>query len=356
MTWRWTLTACALCLGACADLPEPGLSLEAYRAVLTGRIDPGLTPEDYAPPALAYPDRSQRRAVVPETSVGLRTFWSLGTCDLRLAVARRNTALGRAESAFLGLPYEHQLAAALDTCLNAAGADEFSESERATLQALRRQKQADLGAVFWNATFGSPEFATLFSPSAPWLDAAELAQPPPVAALRDLIDLEARFGRTGPPMSRDALLGSFEFLERSRYAGRLLKTLHVATFYLDDVNGLLSSLGPGANCLDAAAAPPLSGLVQIHDTRFAGDLDGYLDTLHGHAGPWLAALADLAHVQLEFMPAGFADFHRVFVDVEAAESQWQRFLEARRAHAYWWAGAGCPATLLTPAAPSGRQS
>ena len=94
------LTIASLLLPGCGTGDDPGSVFEDYRRAVADGFDVDLaTLPAYPAFDLNYPDRQQREAPVAAVNVSLRNFWTFSHCDLRAAIADRNSPIGRAASA-----------------------------------------------------------------------------------------------------------------------------------------------------------------------------------------------------------------------------------------------------------------
>jgi hypothetical protein len=108
------------------------------------------------------PRKRFRLLAIAEFQIGMLDFLSLQDCGLGELVGRRNSSLGRVMPASQLVVYELEFLDAAGDCIASLRADGEAElADRLADVAIRKRR--DLPQVFWNAIFGSDEFAALFS-------------------------------------------------------------------------------------------------------------------------------------------------------------------------------------------------
>ncbi len=322
----------------CSSAEDPSRALADYRLAVAQAL--GLNAvdlPDYPAFALDYPQKLARTVAVSEVNVGLRNFWAFKHCGLRAAIARRNTALGRAPSAVVQMPYEHDLLFALEQCAAAVDRSELSAEVAKVLDEVRGRKIETRAAVFWNGTFGSGEFVRLFSPSARILGAQAGVSQVPTAEIDFLRRFRHEFGRVASQDIQVTLAWAYQGLEVSEYGGSLLKSLHEANFYLDQINGLLGKrLAQGKVCLMAApnrGARELEGAFRRYHIRV---IQPYLAAVGRTGRGWIQSVGQLAQDQLTVMPIGFKPFYQRYLNDQNPDGLWQQHLRAVGEHARLW--------------------
>ena len=101
---------------------------------------------------VAWPARRDVRFAREPESIDAAQFLELHTCDLGALVGARNSQLGKLQAASRELDYQVQLVRRIEEC---AG---FAE-QPAWLADLAAARRGDMGQWFWNALFGSDEWA-----------------------------------------------------------------------------------------------------------------------------------------------------------------------------------------------------
>lgn len=319
----------------CGGPEDPGTALARYREDVAAALEvaAGNLPA-YPAFAPAYPARAERQAPVSAVNVSLRAFWGFQACNLRALIARRNTALARGESAFQNLPYEHTLLVELARC---RGVVESGSPFAAVLEDVYRRKLADRDAKFWNATLGSREFVSLFSPSAPLLPLGTDSIYVPVDEVETLLDVQRRFGTPGGRVEAGELAEAFQGLEVSAYGGRLVRTLDEANFYLRETGRLLGAQGDFKRlCPMGAPTRRARELNRAFRRHYVRTIQPYLAAVSRSARPWLEAMGALVDRQQSVMPAGFVRFRARYLDLADPDGLWQRHLAVTREHARLW--------------------
>ncbi len=280
---------------------------------------------------MTWPDPRDLRAPTETLRVGLLRLFDLEDCGVGALVAERNSALGRTAPDSRTLLYEHRLLARLTRCRATRPADDEALGE--LLDETLAAKRRNASAAFWNATFGSREFAALFSRAASPLPLE--ATPDSRSALRALTTLAALRGRLGDPdlvVDEEAYWEAYRVLERERYGGRLLASLNL-------LGTALAETTPGVAAVAGDCARTAGELSTARD-RWRGVVGPYAARVTAAGARWLDPLHALATDQRDVMPADFATWYARTLDPSAAGSAWRRFLALVEAHEAAWTAVG----------------
>lgn len=113
----------------------------------------------------SYPRPRDLVLPVEDIRVGFSTYIGLGRCGLVGEVSARNSSLGKFQSPTARLLYERRFLRQLKRCIQDLQQSNERETKKflAEVQSIADKKTAILPTVYWNATFGSPEFRVLLS-------------------------------------------------------------------------------------------------------------------------------------------------------------------------------------------------
>jgi hypothetical protein len=182
--FHWGVLVMLLALGGCGNNRSPNVMFERLLERLSNVTEVEMEPESTVDPLPAYPRPRDLTLPLDDVRVGLGTFHGLGRCRLLGEVSARNSSLGKVQSVTARLLYELRFYRQLQACLHELRQAEHRDDEFITeTQAIASRKRANLPAVFWNATFASPEFRTLMNTAAEPL--ARNAEP----AVADITDV-----------------------------------------------------------------------------------------------------------------------------------------------------------------------
>jgi hypothetical protein len=310
-----------------------------YRVRNTTGISPAEP--DFEVSALErYPRKRDRTWDLDEARVGLLDYLALGGCELQQLVSERNSGLGKVMQPSQTLLYEHHFVVQAEDCIallrNGSDKDKALSRE---LQEVLSSKRADLPKVYWNATFGSPEFEKMFSlangPLPIW--SGEDASPAVMNSLNYFVSLEGRLGRPEIEIDSSDLEQHYHDLQLDRYGGRLLRSVQLLTLYLEAVAVTLEGrLEEGPVCPVGRLSEEGEILQTVFREIYAPDIQLYVSRVHHKARAWWELTDRLANSPTSQMPPGFQAYYDGQIRMDREEGPWLRFEHAIRHHAAAW--------------------
>lgn len=293
-----------------------------------------------SPSALpSYP--RPRDVVLPmdDIRVGFSTYIGLGRCGLVGEVSARNSSLGKFQSVTARLLYEKRFLGQLRGCIS--GLKPATEDEQkflADLQSIESRKAALLPVVFWNATFGSPEFRVLLSTSTdPLAMRSEVSSSDILGALHLISALgpnpESPIGGVG----QSELESQYYRLQSSKLVGQLLQGMVITTHYMQQGSELLETVA-AQNSLCPMGKKTVRGgyLFNVFQKFYIGEAQPYISLLHSRTRPIVEALDDLLKVQTVPLPEAFQGFYSETLSPEGPSSVWVRYNQALSRHTTAW--------------------
>lgn len=281
------------------------------------------------------PSYRERHQDLPDLRIDLLDFLDLDECGLQQLVAQRNSSLGKVMTDSQRLLYEHRFLQALRVCLTRS--DKLPDELQTHLHKVLAIKQSTVPLVRWNASWGSREFAALFSRAAP-------AKPPgqtfTTANSREaLIWLQTNFPpRPGQPVPDSATLESrYQTLEQGRHGGELLNTLQSYSDALQTATQLIEQrLARKPVCY--RQTPSRSGRIAENILRkfYIQNLQPELAELDREGRAFLeAANASLSHHKNR-TPKIMLQWQQNTLSLTSAEAPWQRYRRSVKQHAKAW--------------------
>lgn len=322
-----------LLLSACAQSPGERL-VEDY---LTRLEDAGGVVRPDSDPVLlrVYPGHRERTLDLPDLRIGLPGLLDYGQCGMLGLISERNSILGKVMPISQRLVYEIRFLRGAEACVAAIEAS--AEPDRTFLAKLRETlaiKRETLAAVFWNATFDSPELAKSLSlavqPLAPGRDNGfQISQ----RAIEYFRMLARQLGDPSLTLDSAVLEQQYQVLQAEQYGGRLLVTLALLGGALYQASTLLETV---ANRPDPCRTPAGESLPAVHREMVGPRLRPYLDQVREQGRRWLGALGGLLEAQSITPPEVFADYYRHMLSLDSRNGLWQRFERAWQRHRRLW--------------------
>lgn len=313
---------------------EPGEQLiETY---LDRLETAGLARQGAAEPVTLqrYPDHRDRTLELGELRVGLLGLFDYRRCEMQQLIGERNSILGRVMPISQRLLYEIRFLQQAEICrdrLATAAEPEVADAEfLARLREVIAFKRTELAAVFWNATFDSPELAKAHSlavsPLVPGHDNG-------FAASLQAVDYFARLGAiledgaSAVDIDSATLENQYKILQAEQYGGRLLTTLALLNQALEQAVADLAAI-------DAESCP--AELSDMHRQTVRDEFAPYLDQVQREGREWLDALERLLARQRVTPPQVMLDYHARMLSLSHPDGLWQRFERNRLRHARIW--------------------
>ena len=238
--YRLPVMVCAwvAVLAACTPRDRADQVLENYRYRLSNVFELTATSDHLQllePLRISYPEQRQLKREIPALNINLLDFLRLSRCDLQRLLGERNSSLGMVMADSQRWLYEREFIQLAHRCIATLADDPEAQDLIVMLTQAIQHKQTHLAAQYWNATWGSSEFQTLFSLGAYPLTLAELRQRPVVLeqALQTLASTDSRWQRWSPEQRRQKLEQSLAVVGSEKYLGRLRMTMNLVTQELD---------------------------------------------------------------------------------------------------------------------------
>jgi hypothetical protein len=238
------------------------------------------------------------------------------------------------------LLYEHRFLVGAPRCIEKL--EDGSQRDRNLARRLDHivaLKKKDITKVYWNATFGSPEFERLFSlADGPLPLDVEAAKSTAVAeALRYLISLDGRLGDPDFQFQSSELEGQYEQLQATRYGGRLLRSADLLTYYLELVaNTIERRLEKGAMCPNANLSDEARIMQNIFNDFYVADIQPYISGVYQETRTILELANTLASSFDSQMPPKYVNYYQRRIQMDRKDGLWRRFQKAIKHHSEAW--------------------
>jgi hypothetical protein len=233
------------------------------------------------------------------------------------------------------LIYEHRFVREAKRCM--AGYDGASSvpSSMKWLEEALSSKQQELPKVFWNATFGSPDFERFFSlSSGPFSTEEDHASDGDVTeALRYLIHVGDNLGSAELEIDGTRLEEHFRVLRSRRFGGRLLQSLRMTAVRLEAVSSALETkLSAGLSCEE----PEARALYDVFQGAYAGRLQPYFARMHRDGRDTVKLWNRLAAPLRAHMPETFEPYFSTHLSDVNPDGVWLQFEKAIDRHNRSW--------------------
>lgn len=282
-----------------------------------------------AEPAAAYPRPRHRQLEPGEIRIGLLEFFDLDRCGLQRLVGERNSGLGRV------MPPSRRLAYEMDFLRLAAACRDSSAGADAEWDAIIAQKERDLPLVWWNATFGSEEFAELFTGATAPLPLETTGNAAALEALHYLSGLHHDLRSAAPAV--EVFEKHLQQLQTQAYGDRLLRSAALLSRYLNAAaDALEERQARRPVCLNGTPTPRARALQTVFGKFYVGGIQPYLAQVHRGGDRFLGALDRLYTAQQAPVPQTYAAFYRTQLAPNAPEGTWSRFEAAIQRHTSAW--------------------
>jgi hypothetical protein len=288
----------------------------------------------------SYPRPRDLVLPVEDIRVGFSTYIGLGRCGLVGEVSARNSSLGKLQSPTTRLLYEKRFLHQLMGCIQDLQQANESEQKKflAEVKAISERKKAILPAVFWNATFGSPEFRVLLSTHTESLplksnsSAMEL-----VTALRFISAQGLDLRSAQDPNEQSLLESQYYIFQSSKLVGQLLQGMVVATDYMQQGSELLETVA-GQRKICPMGRKTVKGdyLFNVFQKFYIGEAQPYISLIHTRARPLVEAIQELVEAQHIEIPDAFQSFYNKTLNSEVEGSTWVKFNKALSKHTIAW--------------------
>lgn len=276
-------------------------------------------------PLLPIPSLRARQMALSQFDVGLLDFLSLQQCDVGILAGQRNSILGRVMATSQRFVYELAIIHAIRSC-------EIENTELATkLTNIAQVKTSELPMALSNMLWAGEETEALFS-----LANGYLAISPSESQYQELIVALQHLKRVSdslseiPHVTSAQVEADMKAIYESEYLGKLLYSIAHIRYYLEKTSMALEPLSKSQDVCGA----PLNFLKQQFEKHYINVLQPYMARINQVAYQVLPIVQKLG-VQSPINDSEWRDFIGQF-DMNAANSEWQRYLMASREHGRAW--------------------
>jgi hypothetical protein len=280
-----------------------------------------------------YPTQRQLEQPLTPLQIDLLEFLQLSRCDLQRLIGERNSSLGKVMAHSQQLLYHRRFILLTHECLRLLTDLNDSEALVRALELALAEKQKDLAAAQWNASFASREFQQLFSTATPALSPLEATRGQ-AQLLQAITALRKALTLSTPPEGGEfeahyAIIGS------DKQAGRLLQaqaqlsqTLNRLTLAVDE------RLARRHLCLTGTPTPEARNLQRVFLKFYIGEVQPYIAQVHRHSKELRQELISLRAL----FPGAREAFDHYWQGTWAEQplSTWSRFNAAIAAHTQMW--------------------
>ncbi len=256
--------ATSLCLTACGTPTAPSTD---YAQRLVNVLDVDIGDARAETQTAKFPSVKQLEIVEAEQSISIREFLGLRQCKLHLAIAERNSQIGRVASSSQRLMNDLAILASGPDCVEKI---DNTELRRKLIDYLAVKEQA-IAQRLWHALLGSEEYRQL------WQNQTHQPTYPKVLAVNDTVkNLEAlrSFSENvlnrNYPQALDAAEQLEQILGQLRYgdAGQLLSELSLIHQDLSFSNLVLEARVSRPLCANQRATPAAKNLQNVVNKFF----------------------------------------------------------------------------------------
>ncbi|TSA02544.1 MAG: DUF3080 family protein [Methylococcus sp.] len=288
----------------------------------------------------SYPRPRDLVLPLEDIRVGFSTYIGLGRCGLVGEVSARNSSLGKFQSPTARLLYERRFLRQLKRCIQDLQQSNEKEPKKflAEVQSIADKKTAILPTVYWNATFGSPEFRVLLSthtealPKQSSSTSTEL-----VTALRFISPQGLERQSDQNPKEQSILESQYYILQSSKLIGQLLQGMVVATRSMQQGSELLETVAEKRQfCPMGRKTVKADYLFNVFQKFYIGEAQPYISLIHTQARPLVEAIHELVQEQKIEIPDAFQAFYDQTLNSEVDKSAWVKFNKALSRHTIAW--------------------
>lgn len=341
MKQKTSLVFCLLIiLSGCGGTRSPEKFLSQLLDRIANVTELTLNPMDRTNVLPSYPRPRDLMLSVEDIRVGFATYIGLGRCGLVGEVSARNSSLGKLQSPTARLLYERRFLYQLKSCIQDLKQSNKEDQKKflAEVQSIADRKTAILPTVFWNATFGSPEFRVLLSTH---------AKPLPMRSEVSATDLVAAMGfisRQAPehqvdqdPIAESTLESRYYVLQSSRLIGQLLQGMVVTTDYMVRGSELLETVAEERRiCPMGRKTVKGDYLFNVFEKFYIGEAQPYISLIHTQTRPLVEVIRELVAKQTTEIPEAFHIFYDQTLNPKAESSAWFMFNQAIARHTKAW--------------------
>ena len=288
----------------------------------------------------SYPRPRDLVLPVEDIRVGFSTYIGLGRCGLVGEVSARNSSLGKFQSATARLLYERRFLRQLKGCIQDLQPSNEKEQKKflAEVQSIADRKTAILPTVFWNATFGSPEFRVLLSTHKETIPLRSKSSSTELVSALRFISVQGNERRSDQdPKEQSMLESQYYILQSSKLLGQLLQGMVVTTNYIQQGSELLETVAEQRKlCPMGGKTVKSDYLFNVFQKFYIGEAQPYISLIHTQARPLVEAIHELVQEQKIEIPDAFQLFYDQTLNSESDGSVWTKFNKAISRHTIAW--------------------
>lgn len=288
----------------------------------------------------SYPRPRDLVLTVEDIRVGFGTYIGLGRCGLIGEVSARNSSLGKLQSPTARFLYERRFLQQLRGCIQDLKQSKKSEQKKflEEVQSIADRKTAILPIVFWNATFGSPEFRVLLSTqTGPLPMRSDPSGVDLVTALDFISDQAAELRSERDTPAASTVESRYYVLQSSKLIGQLLHGIVVATDYMERGSVLLETVAEQKR-LCPLGRKTVKGdyLFNVFRKFYIGEAQPYISLIHTQARPLVEVIQELVERQETDTPEAFQNFYDQTLNPNSKASAWFKFNQSIARHTQAW--------------------
>lgn len=283
-----------------------------------------------------YPAQNKRQWPINENKINLLEFLQLKECGLQSLVGQRNSGLGKFMPADQLLVYKHELILGLKKCVTILTKIKADPEDTQRYKDYIANSESNLSKLFFNATFGSDEFKTLFSSSRNY-SVTTIKQD--YSTVLDSLQLIQRVGNEmgGDTFNTDLYQKTQNSLIGFNTIGDII---YLINRYTDTLNTIALTLENTVQtkpiCLDQYTSPKAKVLKNIFFKFYAYDLQASISSIFEISKILFSEIVVLSqHSNIE-IPEDFRVYIDETVNINQQDSHWNKFSNAINRHTKAW--------------------
>ena len=327
-------------LSSCSDSRSPEKFFGELLVRIANVTEVVVNPKDAVVVLPSYPRPRDLVLAVEDIRVGFGTYLALGRCGLVGEVSARNSSLGKFQSASARLLYETRFLNQLKGCIDDLQPVNQGEHKNflAEVQSIAERKTAILPAVFWNATFGAPEFRVLLSTQTDPLPMRSEPSATGLVTALDFISEQAPASQANlEPIAESALESQYYVLQSSKLIGQLLQGMVVTMAYMERGSELLETVAEQKKlCPMGRKTVKGEYLFNVFRKFYIGEAQPYISLIHTQTRPLVEVIGQLVETQGIDIPIAFQNFYDQTLNQNSKDSAWVKFNLAIARHTKAW--------------------
>ncbi|MEY4684418.1 MAG: hypothetical protein RLZ25_877 [Pseudomonadota bacterium] len=330
-------------LSGCGQAGPPEKVFERLLERVSNVTEVPLNPLERTEPLPSYPRPRDLVLPLDDMRVGFFTYLGLGRCGLVGEVSARNSSLGKLQAPTSRLLYERRFLYQLKNCIqDLQQSNEAKQKKFLTeVQSIANQKAASLPVVFWNATFGSPEFRILLSTRSEALPIQSRSSATELVSALRFISAQGRELQSVQDSKEQSILESkYYILQSSKLVGQLLQGMVVTTEYMQQGSELLETVAEQRKiCPMGRKTVKGDYFFNVFQKFYIGEAQPYMSLIHTQARLLVEAIDELVKEQKVEIPDAFQSFYNHTLNPGSDSSAWSKFNKALSRHTIAWQSA-----------------